>query len=543
MEDVLLNYLQTRKHAADKRGGAANAGAKAASAAEAAVAAGAAGQEPASWTNAGAKAAAAASATDADPFLKPSLPYPLSGLFPLVESHREYPDSCRALAEFLKKLSGRHALDDALLQALHARFPRVWMERFLFILLEVQPSDSQTAAYVLQFRHLKRLLLRVERQAPLNAVESALAREIIAALSLSRFLDFDPFCRMASETFKVLQSGSLPVSGDLGLLIYLIRCECAAMGERKNWLEANLDSGDPDAVARLSPHLKLLEERVLKAREMAERIGGYGPLQEAPIGLEEAMGPFFFGHLLECLAKAPALSGLNDVLRLQRAKRVPTRDLIALSSLARWLLEARGLAAGPLDWIRVALDAYDRGHFRLDVAGGLPAVEVLLSEAKVEREGTLVLGNFGENPYSSWITRDGLTRPYRSSNPDRIAPDLRTTVLANIHRDNVILKLLDNPRVAETPGLIEAIVEGSRSPLVHSKVATRRELHFGAVNGRVPVALLRSPVSIPASLVRALVHPSIVPFSEMKSLYRGRSALRQEVAEELHNFLKQAYAI
>jgi hypothetical protein len=43
--------------------------------------------------------------------------------------------------------------------------------------------------------------------------------------------------------------------------------------------------------------------------------------------------------------------------------------------------------------------------------------------------------------------------------------------------------------------------------------------------------------------VRALVHPSIVPFSEMKSLYRGRSALRQEVAEELHNFLKQAYAI
>jgi hypothetical protein len=29
----------------------------------------------------------------------------------------------------------------------------------------------------------------------------------------------------------------------------------------------------------------------------------------------------------------------------------------------------------------------------------------------------------------------------------------------------------------------------------------------------------------------------------MKALYRARSALRRDVADELHNFLKQAYAI
>ncbi|MDB5103219.1 MAG: hypothetical protein JWP91_908 [Fibrobacteres bacterium] len=520
MEDVLLSYLQSRKRptSGDAAGNKA--------------------VEPASWT-----APASLAAPVADPFVKPSLPYPLSALFTLVDSHEEYPGSCKALGEFLKKLCGQHPLENVLLQTLQTRFPRVWMERFLFILLEVQATDWQTAAYALQFRHLKRLLLRVERKKPLNAVESGLARELINALSLSRFQDFEPFCRHAAETFKAMQAGRIPVSGDLGLLVYLIRSECAAMGERKNWLENDLATGEPDTVARLSPHLKLLEDRMHKAQELAQRLGSYGPIQDGPMGLEDAMGPFFFNHLKECLGKLPSLAGLKQALELQQSKRVPTRDLIALSTLSRWLMEARGAPAGPLEWVRMALESYDRGHFRLDVAGGLPAVEALLTEARVEREGTLVLGNFGENPYSSWIARDGLTRPYRSSNPDRIAPDLKSLVLGNLHRDNIIMKMLDNPKVYGTPGLIEAIVEGSRSALVHNKIATRRELHAGSVNGRVPVALLRSQVSISNSLLRCLIHPSIIPFSEMKTLYRGRSALRHEVVEELHTFLKQAYAL
>jgi hypothetical protein len=362
-------------------------------------------------------------------------------------------------------------------------------------------------------------------------------------LSLSRFTDFDPYGRHAAETFKTMQAGRMPVSGDLGLLIYLLRCESVAMGERKNWLESELASGDPESVARLSPHLKLLEDRMLKAQELAQRLGGFGPIQDGPMGLEEAMGPFFFNHLQECLAKHPALSGLQDVLELQRRKRVPTRDLIALSTLSRWLLEARGTPAGPVEWVRMALEAYDRGHFHLDVAGGLPAVEAILCEAKVEREGTHVLGNFGEVPYSSWIARDDLTRPYRSSNPDRISPDVRTLVLANLHREAIIVKMLDNPKVFGTPGLVEAIVEGSRSVLVHSKIATRTELHAGSINGRVPTALLRSQVSISTALLRSLIHPSHIAFSEMKAMYRGRSSLRHEVAEELHAFLKQTYAL
>jgi hypothetical protein len=508
MEDVLLSYLQTRKRTPDESG---------------------------SWT-------APTPIVEGDPFIKPGLPYPLCALFTLVETHRDYPASCRELAEFLKRLCGQYPLEDVLQQAVQARFPRVWMERFLFILLEVQPSDWQTAAYVMQFRHLKRLLLRVERKTPLNTVESGMAREIIHALSLSRFLDFDPYGRHAAEAFKTMQAGRMPVSGDLGLLIYLVRCESIAMGERKNWLESEA-AGDADSVARLSPHLKLLEDRMLKAQELAQRLGGFGPIQDGPMGLEEAMGPFYFNHLKECLAKHPGLAGLREVLELQRRKRVPTRDLIALSTLSRWLMEARGTPAGPVEWVRMALEAYDRGHFHLDVAGGLPAVEALLGEAKVEREGTHVLGNFGEVPYSSWIARDDLTRPYRSSNPDRISPDVRSLVLANMHRDGILMKMLDDPKVFGTPGLVEAIVEGSRSVMVHTKIATRTELHAGSANGRVPAALLRSQVSIPTSLLRSLIHPSHLAFSEMKAMYRGRSALRHEVAEELHAFLKHAYAL
>ncbi len=493
-------------------------------------------KEPISWTH-------QKSGSDSEILPRPSLPYPLSGLFALVDSHKDYPESCRLLAEFLKSECGEHSLEEMILQVIQARFPRVWMERFLFILLEVQSSDWQTATYVLQFRHLKRLLLRVERHKPLNQTENTLARDIIHTLALSRFTDLEPFCCQASDIFKLMQSGRIPVSGDLGLLIYLIRCEAISMGERKNWLEGDLGAGDPESVARLTPHLKILEERMEKAQEMATRLGSYGPILDAPMAFEEAMGPYFFAHFTDCLLKLPDLAQFRNIIELQRSKRVPTRDLIALTTLCRWLTEARGLSVGPLEWVRMALEAYDRGHFRLDVNGGLPAVEILLTEARVEREGTVILGNFGENPYSSWIARDGLSRPFRTSNPDRISPDLRSILLANIHRDNIILKLLDHPRVHLCPGLIEAVVEKSLSIRVHSKIASQRELHTGFVNGRVPIALLRSMAETPVALLRNLIDPRFVTFTDIKALYRSRAYLRPLVADELHTFLKLAYAI
>jgi hypothetical protein len=488
--------------------------------------------EPASWTGRG-------PAVDPDPAA--SLSFPLSALFSLIEAQRDYAAACRELAALLKRLPDGHTPEGLLLQALRARFPRVWTERFLFVLLAVQPSDWQTAGYVLQFRNLKRLLHRVERRAPLNTAESTLARELIAALALSRALDLDPFCREAAATFRDLRAGKLAVSGDLGLLIYLVRCECGAMAERKRWLEDGLPSGDPDAVARLAPHLDLLESRMAGAQALAQRLGRLGALQETSMGLEEAMGPFCFERLLEGL-EAPGSEDLKRVMELQRAKRAPTRDLIALSSLCRWLAEARGTSAGPLDWVRMALEAYDHGHFRLDVRGGLPAVEALLREARVVREDSWVSGHFGEYAYSSWTARDGLTRPFRSSNPERLAPDLPGLVRANLHRETVILKMLDEERVRMTPGLVEAIVAGSPSPVVHAKIASRPELRTGPACARVAAALLRSGVAIPAALWQPLLHPDLVPFPEMKALYRDRAALRPEVAEALRAYLKQAYA-
>ena len=150
------------------------------------------------------------------PEIFPAPPCLCSELFSLVENHKNYPDSCRQLAEFFKVQCGHYPLERLVLEALQARFPRVWMERFLFILLEVEASDWQTAAYVLQFRHLKRLLLRVERQKPLNAVETNLAHEIIQSLGLSSFTDLNPFCHHANEIFKLMQAGRIPVSNPPG---------------------------------------------------------------------------------------------------------------------------------------------------------------------------------------------------------------------------------------------------------------------------------------------------------------------------------------
>lgn len=512
MEDVLLAYLRSR-------------------------------QQPASDAVNGASSANPAPTPEPDPFLKSTLPFPLCAIASVVENHKDYAESCRKLGELLKKISGQHPLDEVMLQVMQARLPRVWMERFLLILLEVQPSDWQTAHYALQFRHVRRLLLRVDRHKPLNAAESNLAREIINALNLRAFADLEGFCAKAVETFRGIQAHRPAPSADLGLLIYLLRCETSSMAERKAWLEGELIPDDPAAIARLTPHLKLLEDRMQRTQELAQRLGRYEPPRDAPMGLEEVLGPFFLKHLRDALDRQPDLAGLKYAIDLQRARLVPTRDLIALATLSRWAREARGASGGPLEWICAALESYEGGHFRVDVAGVLPAVSPLLAEAKVDADETSVRGNFGEYPYASWIARDGLSRPFRSPNPDRLAPDIRQTVLQNIHRENVLLKLLDRNSVYETPGLVETVVEHSKSPAVHARIATRSELHSGSVNGRVPAALLRSPVSIPSALLRTLVHPSHVPFSELKALFRSRSGLRPEVAEEIGRYLRQVHAL
>jgi hypothetical protein len=103
--------------------------------------------------------------------------------------------------------------------------------------------------------------------------------------------------------------------------------------------------------------------------------------------------------------------------------------------------------------------------------------------------------------------------------------------------------LLENAKVYMTPGLVETIVEGSTSTQVHETIASKRELHSGNINNRVPLALLKSQVKISTALIKKLIHPTIISFTDMKVLYRSRESLRADVVAELYNFLKQAYAL
>src|SRR5690242_8257877 len=74
-------------------------------------------------------------AAEKDPCLKSTLPCPLCAIVALVDGHKDYAASSRQLAELLKKVAGTHPLDEVMLQVLNAKMPRIWMERFLLILL------------------------------------------------------------------------------------------------------------------------------------------------------------------------------------------------------------------------------------------------------------------------------------------------------------------------------------------------------------------------------------------------------------------------
>ncbi len=443
------------------------------------------------------------------------------------------------LSDFFKGKEEKHAPDELLDIFFKSSPPQKMVERLLFFFFDIGVPDRQIGTRALQVRRLKRLWMRAKAGSPLTDTEMDLADRTEWMFDRDRALMEAGLAEVRSA-FKRLINAE-PITGpERTSLVVLIGSEAEALRDRVNWLSENTDPYNLKTMARILPRLRIYDEAVHEGIDLAKRQENNEPVGLKILSFEAHMKESAFDKWLKKISKSASLSRLAGLIRIQREKKIPTLDLIALSTLCRWTYEANGATkekGGPLDWMAMAMDSYHDGEFSVEAGDSARVLLPALSGSGAKAAGTRIVGNFGLKSYPAWVGRDLLTKTFLKG-VDEGSLDMKAVITQNITRDSILEGLLSNPKVFQRPGLVAFIAATSRSVAILSKIAKSRELTSGFANREVPLALLQSPCNVPVSLLRPLINVRNVPLIDIKQLARSKAGVRREIIAECEAYLK-----
>lgn len=314
-------------------------------------------------------------------------------------------------------------------------------------------------------------------------------------------------------------------------VVSVLPLEAACLRERTRWLADNADPYNMKVMARLLPRLRIYDE-LADRLDTLDRESAEGTSQEPDLGMVRFLGEKEFGRL-RAIVSEMGLEPLLQVWDVQRRLQLDPPVWSCLMTLSRTLQ----LPSASASWLERA--AFWTSHVE---PGGVfripsqvpPASVRLLTRAGIScgpggigfRASDLDLSVLLDEHTLS-VDLSGGTRPK--------PPDWKGLILSNITRETLILSLLDNPKCSRVAGLVEVVVVNCRSAQILCHIAQKRELHTGHQNKGVPVALLRSRMKIPMTLLRRFIHLRFVTRAELKDL--AVRAPRPEVAAETAAYL------
>ncbi len=454
----------------------------------------------------------------------------------VLTSLQDFDLGAQRVSDFFKGKEESHAPDELLEIFFTGNPPHKIVERLLFFLFDIGVPDRQIGTRALQLRRLQRLWMRERRGCELTESELDLA-DATKAIFARETEAVEASVRTARDAFMKLMRAEPIEDTDRNLLVTLIRSEAQALRDRVAWLSENTDPYNMKTMARILPRLRIYDEAVHEGLDLARRQEAREPVGLRILSFEAHMKESGFLKWLGKIKKAPGLLRLAGLIERQREKKIPTLDLIALSSLCRWTFETADIKSGPLDWVERAMDSYQDGSFAVEVGEGSKILLPVMAGTGAKLVNGRVTGNFGVKSFPAWVGRDLLTKAYNKA-VDEGALDMKAVVAQNITRDSVLEALLANPKIYQKPGLVGFIAATSRSTALLSKIAKQRELHSGFANRDVPIALLTSPCNIPVSLLRPLISVRFVSLLELRHIARAKAGIRREVKHEAEMYLK-----
>ncbi len=463
------------------------------------------------------------------------LPAPWNTLEESISREQDYAAGAERLAGFFKATEERIRPDALFKILLDAKPTLKWMERFAFCLLNTGVSDRQTGLRALEGRRLLRLARKITVGAPLLETEVQIAEQLRTWLETGT-LDLPDFVRRGREVFERMLQGEKLEEAEIRAVTFLIRSEGQALRERVNWLSENADPYNMKTMARILPRLRVYDEGLHEALRLADKIEAGETVGETRLSLETHFKEAGLNKWVQHLSASAYLRPWVVAVEMQREKKVPTLDLIALATLSRYVFEARNEKPDPLVWIGYALRSWQGGGFSLEAGETASVLRPALTGMGLKVVGSRVEGDFHKRTYVDLIGKDLLTRPYAHM-VDEGALDMKTLLAQNMGRDSVLEALLNNPKVYQSPGMVEFVANMTRSVPVLSKIAKSRFLHSGYANRDVPLALLNNPGNVPLSLLRPFIHTRYVPMVDLKHLGRRSAGIRPEVRREVEQYL------
>ena len=453
-----------------------------------------------------------------------------------LESLQDFDLGAQRLSDFFKGKEEKFSPDELMELFFQGNPPAKIVERLLFFLFDIGVPDRQTGSRALQLRRLRRLWKRINAGCGLTDSEHELADKTEWLFSRDPE-GVEAGVAAARASFRqVLDGGSIP-DADRATLVCLIRSEAEALRDRVNWLSENTDPYNLKTMARILPRLRIYDEAVHEGLDLAKRQEDGEPVGLKIVSFEAHMKEGLFKKWLGKVGKKESLARLARMMDVQRVKKIPTMDLIALATLCRWTWEAANEKTGPMDWLEKAMECYQDGVFTVEAGDAARVLQPALTGSGAKMNGSKITGNFGVKSFPAWVGRDLLTKSFLKG-VDEGSLDIKAVIMQNITRDSILEALLGNPKVFQKPGLVEYIVQTSRSISLLSRIAKSRALHSGFANRDVPLALLQSPCNIPISLLKPFFNVRNVPLIELKNLARAKAGIRRQVKEEAEAYLK-----
>jgi hypothetical protein len=465
-----------------------------------------------------------------------ALPAPWNLLEEEIGRTQAFNNGARRLSDFFKGLEESHSAQDLLHALWGAGAEPKWWERFLLCLLDISPSNKQVGERALAGRRMRRLLHRGEVSQNFTEAERMLAERLQLMFQPTGVAGLRNALARAREIFGLALQGQTLTEEQRAFLTLLVRTEAECLKERVDWLSENCDPYNMKTMARVLPRLRIYDEAVHEGLALAKLFESGEAIGQPMLSFEYEMKPPVYVKWRKEIGKSPRLVKLVELMDLQQQKRIATMDLIALTTIQRWIFQAKNVEMEPLDWMLRALHATDGESFSFDAGEVGPQLLPRVQNSGIQLNGKYLEGRFIEGSFPELIGRDLTSRPMDRTE-EKIFLDVKSLITQNITRDSVLEALLNNAKFYSSPGLVAYIVSMTRSVFMLAKIAKSRNLHSGFANRDVPLALLQSPCNIPVNLIRTFVNTKYVGMIDLRHLAKQRGGIRREVRAMIEEFV------
>lgn len=465
------------------------------------------------------------------------LPAPWDALERSLDLTENFSAGAKKCAEFFRNTEERFEPAELIVKLFHSAVSPKWLEYFLYCLFDIATSRLQVAQQTLRLRCLRRLFMRCANSCSLSETESVILQEVKSELKINDISQLLACTYIGRKLVTRLVEKQPVIGRHKNFLLYLIETEIRALNERINRISETVDVYNLKEMARILPIVRIFDENAKETSDLAKMIRCNEDIAEPVMSFAYAMRHREFQRWIEKIKVDGELQILYESFTMQQIKMVPTKSLIALSSLCRWIQETKRQPSIPLEWIFQSITIYTDRKFCIDAGENIETIrdQVVMGGAWID--GTVVSGNFSDKLYSQWIGHDMLSKPLEKKIEQEMKPYLsfKDVITMHLHNETLIERLLDNSKVFSASGLVEYIAKKTRSLRVLTKIASTNYLYCGPANNGVPLALLKNPAHIPVKLLKQFLKPSYINTAELRNL--SLSDMRPDIAGEIRAYL------